>query len=187
MIPNGILARLEALMRLHPLLAALACLPLVWGSPAHADDDVDVMLGLSGGATQSLAPIASAQFRTLVEEVFDVRFGLTSRDLTLVPGGPNGIYGLQGTSADLGVGLTLGPISAGFSAQAALLRNLQVVNGSLAMSQGFGLIGEPYLGLMLAGSRRMPRIELIGYYPVLRPDPAIGPRAMATLWFPLGN
>lgn len=172
--------------RLVPAFAvALAVLGLA--APAEARRD-PVTMGINAGATmvggnaQSLQPNLGVDLQIRLDDVLEMSIGTLSRDLVI---SPNSVptYGIQSSGVVAAMGLRLANVSVGFQAEGALLRNVTSVGpGQLTISQGFGFIGEPYATIHLGSA-----LAVTGYYPVVKPDPAIGPRVMASLRFDLDN
>lgn len=168
-----------------PLLALALVASLA--APAEARRN-SASMGIGGGATmfggsaQVLQPNLAADVTFQVEDVLEMSLGAQTRDLALVP---NAIpsYGLQSSGLTAGMALRLANLSFGFQAEGALLRNVTSAGpGNLTINQGFGFIGEPYITVHLAGI-----LAVTGYYPVVKPDPAFGPRVLVQFRVPLDD
>lgn len=168
-------------MNPYRLLLMSSFITIAWlGAPAAEARDA-VSLGISGGSTQTFQPSLAAQVRFDLEEVMVMSIGAQTRDLVVVPGTTN--YGIQTSGLTAGMGLRLFNLDLGAQVEASLLRRVEAVGaGQLTMSQGLAVLVEPYAGVYLA-----PWLHVAAYYPVFRPDPAIGPRAMVTLFVPMND
>ncbi len=161
------------------LMSSFVTLALFAATPAEARDSV--ALGISAGATQALQPSLAAQVRMNMDDVLELSLGAQTRDLVVVPGTTN--YGIQTSGLTAGLGLRLFNIDVGAQVEASLMRRVEATApGQLAVAQGLAFMVEPYAGVYLA-----PWLHVAAYYPVFRPDPAIGPRAMLTLFVPMND
>lgn len=148
-------------------------------TPAQASDSA--ALGLSAGATQTMQPSLAAQVRFTMEDVLELSLGAQTRDLAVVAGAP--AYGIQTSGLTAGMGLRLFNLDVGAQVEASLLRRVEApAAGQLAMAQSLAFLVEPYAGVYLT-----PFLHVAAYYPVFRPDPSMGPRAMVTFFVPLGD
>jgi hypothetical protein len=155
----------------------LAC--LLAAGPADARDTTS--LGISVGATQTYQPSLAARVKFDVEEFMELTIGAQTRDLAVIAGTPS--YGIQTSGLTAGMGFRLANLDLGAQVEASLLRKVDATGpGQLAMAQGVAFMIEPYAGIYLADG-----LHVGVYYPIFRPDPAIGPRAMLTLYVPMSD
>ena len=176
-------------MRPTTCAALTATLLLAFAPQAMAGVDVDTAFGVSAGGTQILVPAGAVQpavpvqpslgvrIEATVEDYLTMSLGAVSRDLIDLGQG----YGIQSSGVAATLGGRLGDFAAGIQGEVALVRNVAAPTpGVISLSQGLGFLWEPYVSYRLT-----PALELTGYYPIWRMDPALGPRAMLTFWVPL--
>lgn len=161
------------------LMSSFVTIATLAATPAEARDPVS--LGISAGSTQAIQPSLAAKVQVELEEVLIMSLGAQTRDLVVVPGTTS--YGIQTSGLTAGMGFKLFNLDFGAQVEASLLRRVEAPGaGQLAMAQGLAFLVEPYAGVFLA-----PGLHVGAFYPVFRPDPAIGPRAMVTLFVPMND
>ena len=147
-------------------------------APAVARDS-STAFGVSVGGTQTLQPSLAAKVSYFLEDVLELSIGAQTRDLALVQG-TAATYGIQTSGVTAAMGFRIANIDLGCQVEAAIMRKVEAPGaGQLTMAQGVAGLVEPYAGVYLARW-----LHVGAFYPIYRPDPAIGPRAMLTIFLP---
>lgn len=150
-------------------------------NPAYASRD-RTAVGISAGSSVMGQPSLAAQYRLTSEKVIEMSIGVQTRDFALGTrtDGTNTIYGVQTSGLTAGFGFRLANLDIGGQLEASLLRSVAATGpGQMTQTQSLAFLAEPYAGIYLADW-----LHVSVYYPVFRPDPAIGPRIMGTIFFP---
>lgn len=178
----------------HLAPALLACVVTLAASaqPATALTSVGVSVGLAQldpakpASFESYHTTSNVRFRwEALSPYTDMTFGIVSRAQAL-DGTHNYVFETSGLA--LSAGGRLGFFRAGLGLEAAWLRQIvQDPNtpGTLKFHNGGGFVVEPYAGVILPFLKSdVTELEISVHYPLaaLKPDPAIGPRVLLTLW-----
>lgn len=162
-------------------IAALALTPLAVATPALADDERG-SFGYSMGANpQNWQYVSSIQFRG------HPWTGYSESILSLITRSQqisaDRLYALEsfGLSAQLGVKLPF--VRAGAEAELAWVKKLEMQGGQLAYVNSPGFLAGPYVAVDMPFLKTsFTNLDIALHWPLITPDPAIGPRVMATLW-----
>lgn len=176
---------------LVPAFLAVAVLAAASAPPATAASALGVSFG--AGQMDPANPLrfdsyqATSAFRYRMDlgtPFTEIGFGLVNRAQALAP---TKQYVYETSGVGLSGGLHFGFLRAGLGLEAAWLRKIVMDTAAtpagLAFQNTGGIVVEPYLGVQLPLLKsEVTELELSVHYPVIRPDPAMGPRLLLTLW-----
>lgn len=178
---------------LVPALVAVAVMVAAASPPASAKTSVGVSVGAAqldpANPMRFDAYHSTSNFRLRFDAgspYTELMFGLVNRSQAL---DATRQYVFDTSGVSISAGAHYGFLRAGVGLEAAWLRQIVMDASasptSLRFHNGGGFVVEPFVGVLLPFLKTdATELELSLHYPLpgLRPDPAIGPRLLLTLW-----
>lgn len=167
------------------LALALATVPVFALAPrAYALDPGTFSVGYGVGLSQLYQFSSTVDFRghpwgPLSESIVSI-------DTHAQVLSPDATYAIESTGLSYSLGGRFAFVRGGLSVEGAALKRVlqkEPASNQLQFTYGWGFLLEPYLAVVLpVFDTKFTETDLMLKWPVMSPDPAIGPRLVLTIW-----